>query len=606
MFDHLADMGRPQLWWVGRVLVIFLLVHGILGWGKEGHYATCKIAEGFLTEDALEAVKQLLPDSAEGDLASVCSWPDEIRYNYHWRWTSVLHYVDTPDFKCNYEYCSAFGLCVTGAIYNYTMQLTSAYQDSNSLLKYNLTEALMFLSHFVGDVHQPLHVGFTGDYGGNTIIVRWFRRKTNLHHVWDDMIIDSALKTFYGSDLMAMIEAIRGNITDDWSHDVSSWENCRNNSVVCPNPYASESISLACKYAYRNATPGSTLEDDYFLSRLPVVEKRLAQGGIRLAAILNRVFASQSNLSSMRLINCGCLRRMSPFLFVLLVGLLFIWVPLAHGWSKEGHVMTCRIAQNLLEPEAAHAVQNLLPQYVNGDLSALCVWPDQIRHWQKYRWTSSLHFIDTPDEACSFDYTRDCHDSHNTEDMCVAGAIKNFTSQLLHYSEGTGDRRYNMTEALLFLSHFMGDIHQPMHVGFTSDEGGNTISLRWFRHKSNLHHVWDREIILTALADYYREDLNLLQQDIEGNFTDGIWSDDVLSWKQCDHILSCPNKYAAESINLACKWGYKGVKSGDTLSDDYFDSRMGIVMKRVAQGGVRLAMLLNRIFRDPQEFATST
>jgi hypothetical protein len=42
---------------------------------------------------------------------------------------------------------------------------------------------------------------------------------------------------------------------------------------------------------------------------------------------------------------------------------------------------------------------------------------------------------------------------------------------------------------LLFLSHFMGDIHQPMHVGFTSDEGGNTINLRWFRRKSNLHHV---------------------------------------------------------------------------------------------------------------------
>lgn len=132
--------------------------------------------------------------------------------------------------------------CVTGAIYNYTMQLKSGYQDSISVEKCklitngyyifrcynitfpilngnnmgcfplliidNLTEALMFLSHFIGDVHQvcsfyweiethtvihfsfkflflcqPLHVGFIGDEGGNTITVRWYRRKTNLHHV---------------------------------------------------------------------------------------------------------------------------------------------------------------------------------------------------------------------------------------------------------------------------------------------------------------------------------------------------------------------------------------------------------------------------------------
>lgn len=61
--------------------------------------------------------------------------------------------------------------------------------------------------------------------------------------------------------------------------------------------------------------------------------------------------------------------------------------------------------QNLLEAGPAHVVENLLPDYVNGDLSALCVWPDQIRHWYKYRWTSPLHFIDTPDQACSYEFS---------------------------------------------------------------------------------------------------------------------------------------------------------------------------------------------------------
>lgn len=298
-------MSGFKLWWIeGAFAILLLLVPGNLGWGKEGHYATCKIAESFLSEEALKAVKELLPESAEGDLASVCSWPDEIKHRWNWRWTSELHYVDTPDFRCNYDYCrdchDSSGVkdnCVTGAIYNYTEQLVTDYNSSNSAVSYNLTEALMFLSHYIGDVHQPLHVSFTSDEGGNTITVRWYKRKTNLHHVWDSDIIESAMKTFYDKDLDVMISAIEKNITDKWSNDISSWANCTSGDVVCPDPWASESIKCACNYAYRNATPGTTLGDDYFLSRLPVVEKRLAQGGVRLASTLNQIFDPLPSIS---------------------------------------------------------------------------------------------------------------------------------------------------------------------------------------------------------------------------------------------------------------------------------------------------------------------
>ncbi|KAI3453407.1 hypothetical protein Pfo_010070 [Paulownia fortunei] len=115
---------------------------------------------------------------------------------------------------------------------------------------------------------------------------------------------------------------------------------------------------------------------------------------------------------------------------------------------------------------------------------------------------------------------------------------------------------------------------------------------------SDVINVWDREIILTAAADYYGKDINLLQEDIEGNFTDGIWSGDLASWRDCTDLSSCVNRYEAESINIACKWGYKDVESGDTLSDDYFNSRLPIVMKRIPQDG---AMILNRVFGDSQE-----
>ncbi|MFQ6661188.1 hypothetical protein Gotur_029417 [Gossypium turneri] len=289
-------MGWHDLRWIVRLFVLMHLVHVVFSWGKSGHYAVCKIAEGYLTKDAMATVKELLPDYANGELASVCSWPDDIKWYYRWYWTSPLHYVDTPSFKCNYKYgrdcydsAGRRNNCVTGAIFNYTKQLFSAYQGYNPNLKYNLTEALIFLAHYMADVHQPLHVGFTGDLGGSILKVRWYGKKTNLHHVWDTLIIDTAVKTFYGSDLSTMVRAIQRNITDAWSSDIASWKSCRYHNKVCPNLYAAESVRLACNFAYENATPGSILEDDYFLSRLPVVEKRLAQGGIRLAAVLNQL-----------------------------------------------------------------------------------------------------------------------------------------------------------------------------------------------------------------------------------------------------------------------------------------------------------------------------
>uniref|UniRef100_A0A7C9EXR6 Aspergillus nuclease S1 n=1 Tax=Opuntia streptacantha TaxID=393608 RepID=A0A7C9EXR6_OPUST len=287
-------------WFLGvAVVVVVQLSSGIVGWGQHGHYVTCKIAEGYLSKDAWTVVKALLPESAEGELAAVCSWADLFQVRSHYYWSRNLHFADTPDFKCNYDYCrdchdfaGHMNRCVTGAIYNYTLQLKSACRSPSYEMRYNLTEALMFLAHFVGDVHQPLHCGFRGDLGGNKILLHWYHRKANLHHVWDTAIIDTALDRFYHKDLSNMIETLQKNISENWSDSVGSWEICESNRTACPNPYASESISLACKYAYKNATPGSTLEDDYFLTRLPIVEQRLAQGGVRLAATLNRIFDS--------------------------------------------------------------------------------------------------------------------------------------------------------------------------------------------------------------------------------------------------------------------------------------------------------------------------
>ncbi|KAJ4870555.1 Endonuclease 2 [Raphanus sativus] len=263
------------------------------GWGIEGHTITCRIAQARLDETAAKAVKELLPESAQGDLSSLCDWADRVKFRYHW--SSPLHYINTPDV-CSYQYnrdCKdedgVNGRCVAGAIYNYTTQLLSYNTAAASTPQYNLTEALLFLSHFMGDIHQPLHVSFASDKGGNTIEVHWYTRKANLHHIWDSSIIQTAEADFYNSELDGMVDAINKNITTEWADQVSRWESCTR-KTACPDIYASEGIKAACDWAYKGVTDGDTLEDEYFYSRLPIVYQRLAQGGVRLAATLNKIF----------------------------------------------------------------------------------------------------------------------------------------------------------------------------------------------------------------------------------------------------------------------------------------------------------------------------
>lgn len=85
-------------------LLLFVLPVTVRGWGVDGHFATCKIAQGRLSQAATDAVNELLPEYAQGDLASLCSWADHVKFRYHW--SSALHYIDTPDNLCTYQYNS--------------------------------------------------------------------------------------------------------------------------------------------------------------------------------------------------------------------------------------------------------------------------------------------------------------------------------------------------------------------------------------------------------------------------------------------------------------------------------------------------------------------
>jgi hypothetical protein len=160
--------------------VLFILssiyISTVNSWGAIGHSLVAQIAQSLLTNNSQTFVRDHLPWYTQDHLSMVASWADTIVYpdtnpvDYlNWQWSKELHYVNTPDWICNYDRnrdCDwASGeRCVDGAIQNYTRRLADTKQND-----IQREEALKFLVHFIGDAHQPLHAGFSDDRGGNSI-----------------------------------------------------------------------------------------------------------------------------------------------------------------------------------------------------------------------------------------------------------------------------------------------------------------------------------------------------------------------------------------------------------------------------------------------------
>ena len=100
---------------------------------------------------------------------------------------------------------------------------------------------------------------------------------------------------------------------------------------------------------------------------------------------------------------------------------------------------------------------------------------------------------------CTFVYERDCVDWHGNKDFCNAGAIANFSSQLL---KSKGEVTNATTVAMKFLIHFLADVHQPLHVGMASDRGGVKMNVEFMVPEQgsrwNLHNIWDFGEIIRA------------------------------------------------------------------------------------------------------------
>ncbi|WP_297732776.1 S1/P1 nuclease [uncultured Maricaulis sp.] len=255
-------------------------------YGRDGHRIVCDLAYRYLSDETRTEIDRLVAlDQQFENFRDVCSWADEVRRTSH-RHTAPWHYInqDREDPQVDAEDCAEDG-CITSAI-----DLHAGIFADRSRSDADRLEALKFLAHWMGDIHQPLHVSIEGDLGGNTIDVLWRgERHTNLHRVWDsEILLDYMAETWpYLDEADRWAQLVEALAADIPLNGVDVY------TPLAPIEWAQESHDIVRSrgFAYYWANAEAPIEpgDAYYERNLPVSLQRLKQGGVRLAGLLNQL-----------------------------------------------------------------------------------------------------------------------------------------------------------------------------------------------------------------------------------------------------------------------------------------------------------------------------
>lgn len=243
-------------------------------WGGEGHRLICEIAWQQFTPATRGEVQALLrAERGSHRFADSCTWADRIRADRRYDDLKPWHYLNLSPGTTRYRDrdCPRAG-CVVRAI----DQARADLLDSSQSVPRRL-EALKLLGHFVGDIHQPLHVAYASDRGGTQRMVRYGARPepVDLHRVWDDLLLEGWAQDWRGEG-QRLARGIGMRERRQWSGgDTGTW--------------ALESFRLTEDWVYSQAADGVIDETEIALNR-SVVETQLRKAGWRLGVLLNGIF----------------------------------------------------------------------------------------------------------------------------------------------------------------------------------------------------------------------------------------------------------------------------------------------------------------------------
>ena len=336
----------------------------------------------------------------------------------------------------------------------------------------------------------------------------------------------------------------------------------------------------------------------------------------------------------------------------------------ASAWGKEGHQIVSEIAfWRLKQLKAQNALKNI-DKILKAKLTKpmpfrprrfyeAAIWPDDIRNEASYQFAKPLHYVsivldktNDPNDLDKYDAARDCKPSQQvSEGVCIIGGLEHYSNVL----STTSSRRARL-EALSFVVHFLGDMHQPLHasedIAFvnhkqgTGDVGGNFRFIFYLsdgpfdsnnvdaclsapnactssfiddngvekRSNKNLHSAWDSLLIRTEMSqnpnrdggfrEYARDLIKQLPTDPADPKYASIEAGDPVQWAEESHHLAELNAYALIGPKLKTSPADNKKYQFYLVNREYRDKNIKIIDEQLVRAGIRLAAVLAKIFPD--------
>ena len=236
-------------------------------------------------------------------------------------------------------------------------------------------------------------------------------------------------------------------------------------------------------------------------------------------------------------------------------------------WSKTGHRAIGKVAQEELSGKTRRAMDKLLD---GQSIASISNFADEIKADRRFREFSAWHYVNIPPG-------KDYSDIEPSKYGDLVVGIQKCISMVKNDKNTKEDRAFY----LKMLVHLIGDLHQPMHIGRVEDKGGNDIQVQWFGNGSNLHRVWDSNMINDYGLSYTELAISLPKLDKKEKRA--IQNGTVLDWVK-------------ESQELANKL-YESVEVGEKLAYRYSYTWWGTVESQLQKGGLRLAKVLDELFK---------
>lgn len=279
---------------------VFALSAPAYAWGPEGHRVVGEIASRYLTARTQAQVIELLKNDrlADGEpsgrrtLGEIANWADEIK-DYEWgKRRASWHYDDiplcaAPDYA---RYCRG-GRCASAQLARHIQVLG----DPRARLQAR-NEALKWVVHLIGDIHQPLHAANRGDRGGNKVQVTFFGQRDNppygslnLHAIWDVRMV-SRLIADRGGERAFVSAPIAGTDRRAWEQgSISDWI-AESHALALGRVYAPLPVAASCGDRIAGVV---AIDQSYYVKAAPVIDIQIRKAAVRLARVLNEVLGNE-------------------------------------------------------------------------------------------------------------------------------------------------------------------------------------------------------------------------------------------------------------------------------------------------------------------------